>query len=168
MWSRSPPVRRAALLGCLLVLGACGFAPAFAPDGPTLPLREQVEVVTTDTTAFDYRLREALSWRLGRPVSPTYRLLIESEVDEVSAAITPGGSVTRFNLPGKAAFTLTDRATGEVRATGTVTSFTGYSATGTTVATRSAADDARDRLAVQLADLIVTRLIAATSDMAAE
>ncbi|MCC5972556.1 MAG: hypothetical protein JJT81_00730 [Rubellimicrobium sp.] len=162
------PTRRAALLGCLLALGACGFAPAFGPDGPALGFREQVEVVTADTTVFDYRLREALSRRLGQPASPAYRLFIRSEVDEVSAAITPGGSVTRFNLPGKAEFTLTDSATGAVRAAGTVTSFTGYSATGTTVATRSAADDARDRLAVQLADLIITRLIAATPDMATE
>ena len=44
---------------------------------------------------------------------------------------------------------------------GTVDSFTGYSATGSTVATRAARADAEERLTTILADQIVTRLIAA-------
>ena len=50
---------------------------------------------------------------------------------------------------------------GAVVTQGNVGGFTGYSATGSTVATTAARTDAQDRLMVILADQIVTRLIAA-------
>jgi LPS-assembly lipoprotein len=154
--------RRAALLGCL-ALGGCGFTPAYAPGGGATALRGKVALTTATDSAFDYRLRTALEDRLGRSPSPLYDLRVETRIDEVSAAITSGGSVTRFNLSGRADFVLTEGGTGVERASGNVSSFTGYSATGTTVATRAAADDARERLAVMLADLIVNRLITASA-----
>ncbi|HCQ58330.1 MAG TPA: hypothetical protein DIU10_10575, partial [Sulfitobacter sp.] len=50
---------------------------------------------------------------------------------------------------------------GQIVTSGKVESFTGYSATGTTVATRAAELDAQERLMVILADLVVSRLYAA-------
>ena len=58
---------------------------------------------------------------------------------------------------------MTDAATGRQITSGTVEAFTSYAATGSTVATQAAEDDARARLAVLLADMIVTRMLAATS-----
>ncbi len=162
MWSPEVPTRRAALLGCL-ALGACGFTPAYAPNGAARALRQSVDISTASDTVFDYRLRTALEDRLGGATTPLYDLRLETRIDEVSAAITPGGSVTRYNLTGRTDYLLAERASGLELARGSVTSFTGYSATGTTVATRAAADDARDRLAEALADLVVNRLIMAAS-----
>jgi LPS-assembly lipoprotein len=154
--------RRAALLGCL-ALGGCGFAPAYAPGGGAGALRGTVALTTATDSAFDYRLRSSLEDRLGRAALPLYDLRVESRIDEVPTAITGGGSVTRFNLTGRADFVLTEGGTGVERARGSVSSFTGYSATGTTVATRAAAEDAKERLAAMLADLIVNRLITASA-----
>jgi LPS-assembly lipoprotein len=165
MWSserthRLP--RREALLG-LMALAGCGFSPAYAPGGAALALRGRISFTTADTP-FDFRLAAALEKRLGRADAPSYALAVTTTVSEVSAAITQEGSVTRFNLPGRADWVLRDDTTDKVLATGTATNFASYSATGTTVATRTAARDAAARLAVMLADIIVTQLIAAAQD----
>lgn len=168
MWSsRETPhlPRRAALLG-LLALTGCGFAPAYAPGGAALTLRDQTRFVTAQTP-FDYRLAAALEQRLGRSSNPVYALSVATTVTEVSAAITQDGSVTRFSLPGRADWVLRDVATDKVLAEGSANSFASYSATGTTVATSTAADDASDRLAIILADLIATQLLAAVQDFGA-
>jgi LPS-assembly lipoprotein len=155
---------RRAALAAMLAAGGCGFTPVYAPGGAALALRNSVDVVASDTP-FDYRLRTALEDRLGQTTSPVFTLTVETEVDEIEAAITPDGSITRFNLPGEAAWVLSDAVTGAELATGAVDSFTGYSTTGTTVATRTAEQDALDRLAITLADLIVARLIVASQDL---
>ena len=64
--------------------------------------------------------------------------------------------------PIKAAWALTEPGAAEPLASGVVETFTAYSAFGTTVATQEAQADARDRLAIALADLIVTDIILAT------
>ena len=66
----------------------------------------------------------------------------------------------RFEIVGSADYTLTG-PDGAVVTQGNVGGFTGYSTTGSTVATTAARTDAQDRLMVILADQIVTRLIAA-------
>lgn len=147
-----------------VAVAGCGFTPVYAPGGAALALRDSVGVVAADTP-FDYRLRTALEDRLGLAGSPVYTLTVETEVDEIEAAITPDGSITRFNLPGEAIWVLSDAATGAELATGAVDSFTAYSTTGTTVATRTAEQDARDRLAITLADLIVARLVVVSQDL---
>ncbi|WP_330449555.1 hypothetical protein FLP41_04955 [Paracoccus marcusii] len=48
---------------------------------------------------------------------------------------------------------------------GRVSSFTSYSTTGTTISTLAAEGDARERLALMLADQVVTRLLAAASGL---
>ena len=58
-------------------------------------------------------------------------------------------------------FTLTETATGVIVTSGKVNNFVGYSATGTTVATLAAEEDAQERLMNILADQIVRRLYAA-------
>lgn len=155
----NPRSRPLAVLA-LLALGACGFEPVYAPGGPALSLRGSVAVETADTP-FDYRLRTTLEDRLGGVATVTYVLAVETEVAEVTAAIATDGSITRYNLPGRADWSLNDAATGAALAAGQVDSFTSYSTTGTTVATGTARQDALDRLAAGLADLIVRQLLIA-------
>ncbi len=155
---RNVPRRLVILAG--LVLGACGFQPVYAPGGAALTLLDRVSVETA-ATPFDFRLRSAIEDRLGLAATPAFRLTVASSVDEVSAAIAPDGSITRFNLTGAANWSLIDAASSTELATGQVDSFTSYAATGTTVATRTAENDASDRLASALADLILARLLIA-------
>jgi LPS-assembly lipoprotein len=159
-----PALFRLAAAVALLAASGCGFTPVYAPGGAALALRGTVDVAADDTP-FDYRLRTTLEDRLGPAKTPVYVLTVETLVEEVEAAITPDGSITRFNLPGEAQWTLTNAVTGAELATGAVDSFTAYSTTGTTVATRTAEQDALDRLAITLADLIVARLIVVSQDL---
>ena len=59
---------------------------------------------------------------------------------------------------GDVRYILSRSDTGEEIARGRVENFTGYSATGTTVATLAAETDARERLMRILAEMLVTRL----------
>ena len=144
----------------LLPLAACGLAPVYGAGGPGLALRGRVAVEAPDTPD-GFTLRAALEDRLGSApgAEPAAALVLEAAptVAAVAAAITPSGAITRYDLSGTAPWRLSgpagEAASGEARA------FTGYSATGTTVATRSAEADARARLMALLADAIVTRLL---------
>ncbi len=155
-----PPPRRAVLLGLLAGpgLAACGFAPAYGPGGSGERLRGQV-AVDTPPTPDGFVLGARLEDRLGRaPADAGLRLVAELSVEAVPAAVTPGGAITRYDLVGRAPWRLVE-AGGAVRARDEATAFTGYSATGTTVATIAAEADARGRLMALLADAVVTRLL---------
>lgn len=145
-----------ALMG-LLALAGCGLTPAFAPGGPGLRWQNTVTVVAPETV-IGFRMGTHLTEILGPPTTAQYTLSFVPKSAPVPATITEAGDITRFNLTGNAAWTLTD-ADGAQIADGLVQTFTSYSATGTTVATQSAENAARDRLAVALADLIVQQLL---------
>jgi LPS-assembly lipoprotein len=149
------PSRRTALLG-LLALGGCGFSPALAPGG-----RGRF-AVSAPATRLGVTLGRRLEDRLGRPdAGAPYALAVEVEAGPEPAAISPAQVTTRIRLEARAAFMVTEAATGRVAARGTAQGFTSYDATGTTVAEVAAARDAEDRLAVVLADRIAARLLAA-------
>jgi len=154
------PDRRAVLLG-LLALPGCGFRPVYGTGGAGADLLGRVSVETPATEA-GYALRQRLIERLGPAGSPRYHLSVDLEIRSAAGAVTTRQITTRYNLPGAARYRLTDRVTGGVVAEGSVDSFTSYSATGTAVSTFSAAGDARDRLAVVLGDLILSRLAGRT------
>ncbi|EAR49966.1 Predicted secreted periplasmic protein [Oceanicola granulosus HTCC2516] len=152
--------RRALLGGALLALGACGFTPVHAPGGSAAALYGTVSVEAPATDE-GFRLRERLIERLGAADAARYHLSVDLEIRDSPVSVSTEQATTRYNLPGAADFTLIDRTTGALVASGRVDTFTGYSATGTAVSTIAAARDARARLATALADLIVTRLYAA-------
>jgi LPS-assembly lipoprotein len=110
-----------------------------------------------DTVA-GYRMRERLVERLGSTRQRRYLLTVEQAQTATAATITSDGDTTRFNLVGTAQYTLAD-INGETVLSGDVETFTGYSATGSTVATQAAEIDASKRLSIALADLIVARLL---------
>ncbi len=155
-------------LGALLALpaaAACGFAPAYAPGGPALALRNAVRpdpAATEIGFAFATRIEE----RLGPAPTPDFLLGHEVVVGSEGLARTPDNSILRYNIAGRARYALRRAADGAVLTSGVAESFVSYSAIGTTVATRASETDARDRLAVILADEVVTRLIAAAPGFA--
>lgn len=144
-------------LSLVLLLAACGFEPVNAPGGAGAALQGQVQVAAPESREA-FLLVQRLEERLGRTSLPAYELSLNLSLREQSLAINPEGDVQRFNVIGIAEFALRDLETGEVAQSGLVQSFTGYSATSTTVAALAAERDAFQRLMVILADQIVLRL----------
>lgn len=143
----------------LPLLAACGFSPVYGPQGAGTALQDRVLVEAPDTRD-DQLLLQQIERRLGRAATPTFDLRVDLLVTQEGLAIDADGDIDRYNLLGTATYILTNAADGAVVGTGTVTNFTGYSATGTTVATLAAERDARRRLMTVLGDMIVDRLIA--------
>ena len=153
MWSRR------ATLAAACALAACGFQPVYGPDGAGTRLQGQVRVADPRTVD-DYAFLRRLTERLGPEQAVRYDLGYRLQIASVGQAITPDEVTTRYSLNGTATYTLTDAATGAVVAQGEVSNFSSYSTEGTVIATNAAEQDARGRLAVMLADQVVTRLLA--------
>ncbi|CUH64581.1 hypothetical protein TG4357_01369 [Thalassovita gelatinovora] len=144
-----------------VALAGCGFAPVYGTGGPGNALLNSIAVAAPKTRDEQILVRE-IETRLGRSNDSRYTLSYTLTVQEERMAVSATNITTRFNLVGNADFILTDTASELVMTQGSVNQFTGYSATGTTVATLTAERDAHERLAKILADQIVTRLIAAS------
>lgn len=155
---------RRTLLLLPLALAACGFTPAYAPDGAATRLLGTIWVQDpTDKNGFD--LVERLEERLGRPEEIRYDLTYTITTEAVGVGITTENEITRYNLKGVVDYTLTERSTQARVAGGRVQTFTAYSATGSTVAGLAAEEDAAFRLMRILADQIVARLIAVSATL---
>ena len=113
----------------------------------------RVAVQAPDTVS-GFILRERLMAELGAAPSPDLILAVTLTEERDSAAVTPDGDITRFTLVGRAVWELRDSAQGQMLASGEVTTFSSYSATGSTVATLAAERAARERQALALADLV--------------
>lgn len=148
------------LLAALPVAG-CGFTPVYGTDGSTRTLRGRIAYRAPNTPE-GFRLRARLEDRLGRVEQGDYLLTVDMDIEEVAVVISSAEDINRFNLPGTATWTLTEAGSDTALASGVAATFTAYSAFDTTVATQEAQDDARDRLAIALADLIVTDIIIAS------
>ncbi|WP_339769388.1 LPS assembly lipoprotein LptE [uncultured Pseudosulfitobacter sp.] len=143
----------------LPLLAACGFTPVYGPQGAGTALQGRVLVEAPDTRD-DQLMLQQIERRLDRAADPAFKLGIDLIVTQEGLAIDSDGDIDRYNLLGTATYILTNAANGAVVGTGTVTNFTGYSATGTTVATLAAESDARKRLMTTLGDMVVDRLLA--------
>ena len=152
--------RRTLLAGAMLALAGCALTPVHAPGGAATALFGQVRP-TDPRTPEDFAFNRRLAERLG-PEGGRYTLAYSLRIAAVSQAENPEEVTTRHTLNGTADYTLTDPA-GQIVAQGQTSNFTGFSTTGTTVAALAADADARMRLAVILADQVVTRLIAAVA-----
>ena len=160
MWSEPPSRRRAlAALGALGGLAACGFAPAYGPGGSASVLRNQV-LPDKPGDRFAFLFASRIEDRLGPAgEDAAYSLGYGLPLRTVETAVTGTGSPRRLALEGVARFSLRRRGGGVVTS-GAVSAFTAFSDTGTSVAVRSARADAERRLAVILADQVVTQLLA--------
>ncbi len=150
--------RRALLVGAVAVLAGCGFTPIYGENGSASNLRGKVAYDTPDTLD-GYHLRERLQRRLGQTKTAQYQLTVRTTLSSSSVGIAEDSTVLRATLTGSATFSLVD-STGAVVTNGTVETFSGYSTTGNVVSTRSAEEDAHERLSIALADLIVAHILA--------
>lgn len=150
----------------VLALAACGFSPAFGPNGPATALRGTIALQDT-TTRNGFEFIQQFEERLGRATAPRYDLAATIATSSTSLGIAPDGAVTRYNLLGSVTWTLTDRATGAQLAKGVEQNFVGWSATGVTISAVNAETDANVRLMRILADQLVARLVALSPTLAA-
>jgi LPS-assembly lipoprotein len=151
--------RRAFILGALALAG-CGFTPAYAPGGAGAALRGQVRA-DDPTDSLGFAFVGALEERLGRPQSARYALSYNIVTSERGAARIVGVGETRIALLGSIDYSLTESATGEIIASGSLRNVTNYSTTANQLATQRASEDAQERLMRILADQVATRLLAA-------
>ncbi|WP_296762751.1 LPS assembly lipoprotein LptE [Sediminimonas sp.] len=149
-----------------LALAGCGFAPVYGPQGAGDRLQSAVHVQAPDSRD-EQLLTRRIEERLGR--GSRYRLRYDLDITEESLAIDANNTASRMNLVGAVSFALYPGGAVDEDAAplieGRTTAFTGYSATGSTVATRAAERDARVRLATILADRMIVQLVAAAGDL---
>jgi LPS-assembly lipoprotein len=157
---RGSCTRRAALVLTAAALSACGFQPVYGPGGTGGRLQDRVRV-TAPTDRSSFLLVRRIEERLGRGTDPAYTLSLNLRTSVAGLGIDPAGNTNRYNLIGVAGYVLADAATGQEVSSGTVNSFTGYFAAGSTVETLASERDARERLMVILGDQIVARLLSA-------
>lgn len=150
-------------LGAALALAACGFAPAYGPGGAASGLLGRVEV-DAPSSKDEFDLVARLEERLGRPQAAAFRLSYRLAVEEEGQAIGQDSRTNRFQLIGTLAYTIHDAGTDAALSSGKLSSFTAYSAFGTSVAAAASEADARTRLMRILADQLVTRLIATSAE----
>ncbi len=156
---------RRAFLAVLLATGhaACGFTPVYAPGGAGDGLRGSLLVDEPDNRN-EFTFVSRLEDRLGRARAAPYSLAYLIKTRTEGVGVTPAQETTRYNLFGQATYSVVDRASGAILATGSVNNFTGYSTTSLIVGSQSVTRDANERLMVILADQVVARLIATSSD----
>lgn len=146
-------------------LAACGFAPAYGPGGPATPLRGRIEA-DAPVTRDGFTFVSGIEARFGRADAPAYRLSYQITTQRLDLAITPEGSILRYNFIGTVAFQVIDTATGATLFAGSADSFTASAATRSTIAAASSETDAADRLMRILADQVATKLIASAATWA--
>ena len=154
------------LLAAAAPLAACGFTPALAPGAPATALAGRIRAddpTDVATAAFVTRFEE----RLGRPTAPAWRLSYALVITESRSALEPERGETRGQFDGTLRWTLLPWGGDTPVATGTARQFAGFSRTSTPLARRSAAEDARRRLGLLLADAVVAELTLTAGDWAA-
>lgn len=153
--------RRLFCLGLAAALGGCGFRPVYGPGGSAGALQNTVQV-DAPLERDAYLLTRELEDRLGRATDPRYGLSYGIITRSEAIAISANNITTRYNILGEVTFALREIASGKVLTSGKITNFTGYSASGSTVATQAAERDARERLMVMLAGQIIRQIEAAS------
>ena len=156
MWLSS----RCGFLLAALALAGCGFVPMNGVSSKSQMLRNTV-LVQAPTNRVEFELVRNLEVQLGQPTSKLYDLRYKLNVDEDIIIVSAAQEINRFSLVGVLEYSLVDSG-GVVLLSNTAKSFTGYSATGTTVATRRSKRDAYDRLMMILAKQVSNFLL--TSD----
>ena len=145
-------------LSALFAGAACGFSPAYGPQGDASVLQDNLRVAAPNRRD-GFLIAQRLEDRFGRNDGGRYVLQVTPTIRRQGLATSVEGTTNRFQLTGLADYALRDKESDSVVRQGRVTDFTGFSATGSTVATLAAERDATARLMVILADQIVDRLI---------
>lgn len=159
------PLAHLVLLTSLLVAAACGFEPVFAPtDRPQKTDLSQIYVEQLDHSRTGQLLRNRLLEVIGvapQPGAATHTLRFKlSELVE-SKVLQADGTTSRFNFTLTADFVLSRRSDGTIVRKGRVSRTSGYNVVGDDFAAKIGAQDARRRLAEDLALGLRDRLIIA-------
>jgi len=149
--------RRVFCFGSAVALASCGFTPVYGPGGGGTGLQNAI-LVDEPNDRDGFLVTREIEDRLGRATNARYGLSYAITTRYESIGIAATNINTRYNILGEVTYALRDLATGEVLTSGKAENFTGYSASGSTVATQSAEEDARERLMVILADQVIRRL----------
>jgi LPS-assembly lipoprotein len=155
MWLSS---RRVFFLAALALAG-CGFEPVNGVSSKSQILRNTV-LVQAPTNRVEFELVRNLEVQLGQATSKFYDLRYKLNVDEDIIIVSAAQEINRFSLVGVLEYSLVDSG-GVVLLSNTAKSFTGYSATGSTVATQRSKRDAYDRLMMILAKQVSNFLLTA-------
>ena len=153
MWLSS---RRVFFLAALALAG-CGFEPVNGVSSKSQMLRNTV-LVQAPTNRVEFELVRNLEVQLGQATSKFYDLRYKLNVDEDIIIVSAAQEINRFSLVGVLEYSLVDSG-GVVLLSNTAKSFTGYSATGSTVATQRSKRDAYDRLMMILAKQVSNFLL---------
>lgn len=155
--------RRAALLGLVGALAACGFRPLYGEraQGPEI----EAQFAAVDIAPIDDRLGQLVRNHLldamnpyGRPLRPHYRLEVRLSPSLESLAFREDDTATRVNLRLAATYFLRRAHSDEVLLEGATRVIASYNVTRQDYATLIADRDAQARAAREVADEIVTRL----------
>ncbi len=139
-----------------LALAGCNFAPVHG-DGSKFQVLHNAVLVQAPTNRLEFELVRHLEVQLGQATAKRYDLLYKLNVDEDIIYVSSAQEVNRFSLVGVLEYSLVDN-NGVILLSETAKSFTGYSATGTTVATQRSKRDAHDRLMAILAKKLANSL----------
>jgi LPS-assembly lipoprotein len=160
--------RRLVLAGVGMTLAGCGFAPVYAPGGGATRLQGKVALADPETPDA-YALNRRIESRLGRaPAGAPFVLATRIATSQQDLGTTSAGEITRYRLTGRLAYSLARAGmTEDPFLEAETVAFTGYSATGSSVATLAGERDARRRLMIILADQMVDDLLLAAADLPA-
>jgi LPS-assembly lipoprotein len=153
---------RAWLALLALALSACGLRPLYSggETGRVAQALEGIEVAPIAGRA-GWLVRTALEDRLGDgpgAATPVYRLEIELDDQITGFGIRADDSVTRERRTLRARYRLVDAARGTVLLDATAGSDAGVDVVSSEYATVAAEQTALERLSVEIADQIVTRI----------
>jgi LPS-assembly lipoprotein len=154
-------MRNALLLALALALSACGLRPLYSGGGTgrVAQALQTVQVAPIPGRA-GWLVRTALEDRLGdgAGTTPLYRLEVELDDRITGFGIRRDDSVTRERRTLRARYRLLDAARGTVLLDATAGSDAGIDVVSSEYATMAAEQTALERLSVELADQIVTRI----------
>ena len=151
MWLSS----RRGFLSAALVLAGCGLTPVMDPSSQRL--YNQI-LIQAPVNRAEYELVRNLEAQLGAAKSARFALHYELKVTEDNIVVSAAQEISRYSLVGELEYSLLDKDDAFLTRQ-TAKSFTGYSATGTTVATQRAQRDAYDRLMAILAGQVASALL---------
>lgn len=163
-WSEIRRAAAGALAGlALLALAGCGFEPLYAePDTGAGPMQQMSQIkVLTISERTGQILRNNILERInirGQPAQPAYLLDVRLRTRTQGAAVRRDESFSRRNYYATATYYLLGSDGKTIYNEGKVRTFTSFNVFRSRFATSAAADDARERAMVDLAEQIRTRL----------
>jgi len=142
----------------LLLLGACGFEPVYAPSTSTNSVRNNFDL-SAPTDRGTYQFYHNLKGQISDNPQAQYALSYTISQSATNAATDADGKSHRGVLKGSLAYRITRKINGETVKTGNVKGFTSYSELASSVTSDAAGCDATKRLMKILSDNLVDELM---------